>query len=57
MDKAYVDFEALCAIDSADAYFITRVKVNMRYEVIDANYIMGQRTFSKSFLYLNEGSL
>lgn len=33
-DKAYVDFPALFRFHKADAYWITRPKSNMRYEVI-----------------------
>ena len=35
MDKAYVDFLALFRFHKADAYWISRPKDNMRYEVID----------------------
>ena len=38
MDKAYVDFEALHNISSKDAYWVTRAKSNMRYEVVETNY-------------------
>jgi hypothetical protein len=35
MDKAYVDFEALYRFHNAGAYWISRPKDNMRYEVVD----------------------
>ena len=36
MDKAYVDFAALYAIHMAGAYFVTRAKDNMKYEVLES---------------------
>lgn len=38
MDKAYVDFASLARFDAAGAYFVTRAKDNMKYEVVDRNY-------------------
>ena len=38
MDKAYVDFAALHNISGRDAYWVTRAKSNMRYEVVETNY-------------------
>lgn len=38
MDKAYVDFEALYRITNAGAYFVTRAKAPLRYEVLEQNY-------------------
>lgn len=35
MDKAYVDFEALYRIHKAGAFFVTRAKDNMKYEVLE----------------------
>ena len=35
MDKAYVDLAALNIMDEAKAYFVTRPKDNMKYEIID----------------------
>lgn len=35
MDKAYVDFEALYRFHKAGAFWISRPKDNMRYEVVD----------------------
>lgn len=44
MDKAFVDFEALLNIDEHNAYWITRAKSNMRYEVIETNYNIDEDT-------------
>lgn len=44
MDKAYVDFAALCRIDQGDAYFVTRAKDNMRFEIIEKNYNLDEAT-------------
>jgi hypothetical protein len=38
MDKAYVDFASFARFDAAVAYFVTRAKDNMRYEVEERNY-------------------
>ena len=38
MDKAYVDFEALFRFHKSNAYWISRPKDNMRYEVIGHNF-------------------
>jgi transposase len=38
MDKAYVDFEALYHIQTIGAFFVTRAKDTMRYEVVEQNY-------------------
>lgn len=35
MDKAYVDFAALAQIDSCEAFFVTRSKDNMQYEILE----------------------
>ncbi|MDR1793416.1 MAG: IS4 family transposase [Bacteroidales bacterium] len=35
MDKAYVDFEALFRMNNAGAFFVTRAKERMRYEVVE----------------------
>ena len=40
MDKAYVDFAALLRMDEAGAFFVTRPKDNMKYEVVET-YSMG----------------
>ena len=44
MDKAYVDFEALYRIHTNNAYFVTRAKKNMKYEVIETNYNIDEST-------------
>lgn len=44
MDKAYVDFEALYRIHANNAYFVTRAKKNMKYEVIETNYNIDETT-------------
>ncbi len=42
MDKAYVDFEALFRINNAGAFFVTRAKETMRYNVIEENFNIDQ---------------
>jgi hypothetical protein len=44
MDKAYVDFEALCRINQTDAFFVTRAKSTMKYEIIEQNFNMDETT-------------
>ncbi len=44
MDKAYVDFEALYRINNAGAFFVTRAKDTMRYNVIEQNFNIDQTT-------------
>lgn len=44
MDKAYVDFEALNWIDSGVAFFVTRAKDNMKYEIVSVNFNIDQST-------------
>ena len=44
MDKAYVDFEALFRINNAGAFFVTRAKDIMRYDVIEQNFNMDETT-------------
>jgi hypothetical protein len=44
MDKAYVDFEALFRIHNAGAFFVTRAKDTMRYEVIEQNFNINELT-------------
>jgi hypothetical protein len=44
MDKAYVDFEALYHINQADAFFVTRAKKSMKYEVVEQNVNIDQTT-------------
>jgi hypothetical protein len=38
MDKAYVDYEALYRMNSAGAFFVSRAKDNMCYQVIEQNF-------------------
>jgi len=42
MDKAYVDFEALFRINNAGAFFVTRAKDTMRYQVEEQNFNIDQ---------------
>jgi hypothetical protein len=44
MDKAYIDFEALYRINQADAFFVTRAKSSMKYNVIGQNFDIDQTT-------------
>jgi len=44
MDKAYVDFEALFRINNAGAFFVTRAKDSMRYEIVEQNYNIDETT-------------
>jgi hypothetical protein len=37
MDKAYVDFEALFRLHQAGAYFVTRAKTSLQYDVVELN--------------------
>lgn len=38
MDKAYIDFAALYNIHKAGAFFVTRAKVSMAYDVVERNF-------------------
>jgi hypothetical protein len=44
MDKAYVDFAVLFRMHSAGAFFVTRVKENLRYSVIEQNFNINEAT-------------
>jgi Domain of unknown function (DUF4372)/Transposase DDE domain len=44
MDKAYVDFEALYKIDSIGAYFVTRAKSSMQYDIVEQNFNIDDTT-------------
>lgn len=44
MDKAYVDFAALYRIQIAGAYFVTRAKSPLKYQVIEQNFNIDQTT-------------
>ena len=48
MDLAYVDFEALWRMDRVGAFFITRAKENMLFEIIETNYNIDQRVGLRS---------
>lgn len=48
MDKAYVDFEALNRINNAGAFFVSRAKTTMQYEVIEKNFNIDQTTGLRS---------
>jgi transposase len=48
MDKAYVDFEALFRINNAGAFFVTRAKETMRYEVVEQNFNIDENTGLRS---------
>jgi hypothetical protein len=44
MDKAYVDFKALFRINNAGAFFVTRAKDTMRYEIVEQNFNIDETT-------------
>jgi len=44
MDKAYVDYEALFRINNAGAFFVSRAKDNMCYEVVEQNFNINEAT-------------
>jgi IS4 transposase len=48
MDKAYVDFEALYRINNAGAFFVSRAKTTMQYEIIEQNFNIDQATGLRS---------
>jgi hypothetical protein len=48
MDKAYVDFEALWRIHNAGAFFVSRAKKTMQYEVIEQNFNIDETTGLRS---------
>jgi len=48
MDKAYVDFEALHRIQMDDAFFVTRAKSPLKYEVMEQNFNIDQTTGLRS---------
>lgn len=48
MDKAYVDFEALYRIQMEDAFFVTRAKSSLKYEVMEQNFNIDQATGLRS---------
>lgn len=44
MDKAYIDFAALFNIHKARAFFVTRAKVSMVYDVVERNFNLDEST-------------
>lgn len=44
MDKAYVDFEALMRINNAGAFFATRAKSSIKYNVVEQNHNIDETT-------------
>ena len=48
MDKAYIDFAALYSMQIKDAYFVTRAKSSLNYEVIEQNFNIDQSAGVKS---------
>lgn len=51
MDRAYVDLAALFELDQAEAFFVTRAKQNISFEVVETSYniepntgLLGDRT-------------
>lgn len=48
MDKAYVYFEALHRIQMEDAFFVTRAKSSLKYEVMEQNFNIDQTTGLRS---------
>ena len=48
MDKAYIDFEELNRINNAGAFFVSRAKSTMQYQVIEQNFNTDQTTGLRS---------
>ena len=48
MDKAYIDFVALNGIHKAGAFFVTRAKVTLDYNIVESNYNIDETTGLKS---------
>ncbi len=48
MDKAYVDFEAMYRIQMEGAFFVTRAKSSLKYEVLEQNFNIDQTTGLRS---------
>lgn len=48
MDKAYVDFEALHRIQMEDAFFVTRAKSPLKFQVLEQNFNIDQATGLRS---------
>jgi hypothetical protein len=50
IDKGYVDFERLYKIETSKAFFVTRAKENMSYNVVKENLISNSKTVRKDEL-------
>jgi IS4 transposase len=50
IDKGYVDFERLYKIETSKAFFVTRSKENMSYNVVKENLISDSKTVRKDEL-------
>ena len=48
MDKAYVDFKALCQIQNIGAFFVTRAKETMRYDIVEQSLNIDKTTGLRS---------
>lgn len=48
MDKAYIDFEALFRMHQCGAFFVTRAKSTLKYDVIEQNYNIDESTGLKT---------
>jgi hypothetical protein len=48
MDKAYVDFAALFKIHNSGAFFVTRAKVSLDYQIFQFNYNIDETTGLRS---------
>lgn len=44
MDKAYLDFAALCRIQDEGSYFVTRAKKSLKYSILEQNYNINENT-------------
>ena len=44
MDKAYIDFEALYRIHNVNAYFVSRAKTSLKYDVVEQNFNIDEST-------------
>lgn len=53
MDKAYVDFAPLFRIDQNNAYFVTRAKNNMKFEILERNYNLDKTSGLRSDCTIN----
>lgn len=48
MDKAYIDFEAMHRVQTGGAFFVTRAKSSLRYEVREQNFNIDRTTGLRS---------